>query len=756
MPPFNFFHDIYEYYQTNRFCDLTLCGSLATPKDKPILVHKLVLCSLFHEWPSFIQEETDHVTLPDFQHVRLKQFVDQIYGGLIQEVHSWKDLDPEIADFFKIHQPFTLKSPEKTLNQLLSPEIELTTSKSEDERDIPDFLEPNAIDIFREINADDQEDSDQEDGVVDDDEEDWKHGIDDEDIALSYDNFEPAECKRTSASKAKKRTASRPSTKRDRHVKRKTVQTPLPTTTGPEIDHTGIIDLLQNQGQGTLPVHVTSSPITSFKGARYDKRVCNEGCLFLALIGVKFKTVGEICGKSLAWSTDDPEVIGRSFSPALLACHEVFGLPRAHLLGSGCFRTFVETGKQSKNPNYVNDLHRKFMYQCTRENLLEEQSHPEVVAANTTIKPTRKEVDLPSTNYSITMTDDLRHFDDVLLVGVYKRQVEIRQISFNNSRPEFQVSTCCRLLTLVWVGGDLKAKFPRSQVVTEINKENTRLRYTKTFTEKLLASNEILPKPLPVLTCEFCGKQIQENMFMNNMLQHMQVHKLQKFECKCNLKFESLEEKQRHCEETHGELFRKQKKPKRQVHLKHICEICGKVICSKQYLKLHVLRSHQKYFCQHCEKYFDSATVFETHWTQVHPGMEMQPTQGEYSCDQCPKRFRHKLYLQRHWTLNHGTTKKDQPHKCGLCQKTFSEKLKLSQHVLCIHINNRPYVCRSSGCPSSFNSQGNLYAHEKKHHGRVMGKVTPLNTLVPDSLLVEMGCELGKTPPGRPKRRLQW
>jgi hypothetical protein len=53
-----------------------------------------------------------------------------------------------------------------------------------------------------------------------------------------------------------------------------------------------------------------------------------------------------------------------------------------------------------------------------------------VVEANAMSQATRREISLPEGDYTIRMSETLSSFDDIVLVGVYKHGVEVRQMYF--------------------------------------------------------------------------------------------------------------------------------------------------------------------------------------------------------------------------------------------------------------------------------------------------------------------------------------
>lgn len=713
-------------------------------------------------WAQVFDEDTDRVTWPEIEHAHLKEFIDKLYISLTKPEELWSDWQTQFAAFFGLGSSVMSGSRStafKMEDVSYGEDVKGAQTKVTVEMEV-DFLEDQAINLFHdepkmERGGDRKDDDDDEDDMFqgnedyEDEDSDWEGSLDQDQSMTDEDMKSPRNMPKSV--RAKEARLSPTEIKRKK-VLAKNLAFMQSGKVDKSIDHHQYRDLMKSQSDGTLPVDVTCS-LMEYK-VFVGKGLTLQEDAFFALIGVQHID-DEIWGQSLAWTTEDTQVIDNSFVPTMNAFQSVFGLSRASLMGSSCFRSYAGKGTRTKGPNYVNDLRRKFLYQSTRFDLEKELHSPLVVEANAPSHPTRKEIYLPESNYTIRMSEKLSSFDDVVLVGIYKHGVEARQLFYSEKLdPSCVALTACRLLTLVWVGGSHQTRFPKSPLVARFNKEHTRLKYTEFMSKKLLASDEELPIPLPLVTCEICGKQIQETIFMNNMTFHKQKHALEKMQCSCDIKFSSLTHKQRHFIEHHkdkissqwGSRLKNPIGPKSKTKRKkepgtHVCDTCGKVLSSVKTLKDHINRAHNNFHCTPCNIDFPSAKKFKRHWTQAHPESDMELPNGWYSCDQCPQRFQEKIYVQRHWELVHGS-EEDKANKCGLCQKNFSEKPKLKYHVLNIHIKSRPYNCRSPGCSSTFNYCGNLYAHEKKLHGRALGKATSIDVLIPDSQLIEMGCQL--------------
>lgn len=742
---------------------------------KPICCHKLVICSVIQNWRDFITDDTDRLHLPDIDHAQLKQFIDSIYFKLTLTVHTWDDLDLAIATFVGIVNSQGQSTSSLPLKKKKTSEVSPlpeSNVKNEQVNNIrvkievnPDFdIYDDAMELFDSGHSESEDDFEH---PIDDDEDE-----EDEDYVIKSELSEDCETRTSSRLRSRKRKSNlelRPTKKSKRRTKKTTKESSKKVSVADKalsVNHNlmqkanpnrsiqlkEVHDLLKSGQHGVLNVDVTSSRVKAFTRPVVLKSLTEMSDCFFALVGVQQKDNRDLVGKSLAWTTDFVPDIEKSFNQTIEAFHTVFGLSRAPLTSASCFYTYSGLKKRSFARGLVSDLYRKFMYQCTRADLENELNHPDTVHAFATPEPARKEICLPLKEYEITMQSDLDQFDDLVLVGVYKHGVEVRQIKLPADDPEFAATICSRLLTLVWVGGSDKRTFPESPEIYEAFKINTRLNYTGKTIKKLLASNEEIPRPLPVVTCEICGKQIQENIFMNNMILHKRYHTIQDFKCECDIHLKSYAQKKRHYEEFHRPANARKRASNNPsadgMNMQpHICDICGKVLISFSTLKEHIRRTHANLHCEHCNKDFGSALNFKQHWRKKHPDLELELPANWFSCDQCDAAYPQKIDYIKHLTMNHGPEDM-KPLKCGICAKGFSDKSKLRYHMLNMHIKSRPYVCRSEGCTAAFNFNGNLYAHERKLHGKDFGKTKPLDVVLPESQLIELGCQLRPTPGG--------
>eukprot|EP00095_Tigriopus_kingsejongensis_P000654 maker-scaffold1335_size46909-snap-gene-0.14 protein:Tk00654 transcript:maker-scaffold1335_size46909-snap-gene-0.14-mRNA-1 annotation:"zinc finger protein 37-like" len=747
MPPLNFFYDILRDYESHRFCDLDLCGSAHNGrKITPIRCHKLVLCSLIPDWLEIVDEDTDRIDLPDVEHSQLKRLIDGLYAKLDDKRDSWEQFDPYLLAFLGIGPKLVPGSPRPEVAaarpaaetedaNAMKSEAEFEEEKSDRVREEiahPHPVSPATQAIWTSSDEDDDDD-DSNDSV-------WLTSRSGRKRKPTWKTADQASKNAKSTGNPptnvplKSRSSSCPDPRRLAALE-KNRQSMESTKQTRSIDFDGLRNLLQGNNPGMLPVNVTSPNLKPFLRNLAMKSLTVHQHAFFALVGIQ-RRGSEILGRTLAVTTQDVETINASFNATMEAYMKVFGLSRAQLMSASCFFTHAGSIRRNKGKHFVNDLHRKFLYKCTRQDLAAELNHLDVLEGFHSSPPTHQEMALPIKNYDIGLTQELEDFEDIIIVGVYPHGVEARQMEIFDISEEFVATFCSRILTLIWGGGNDKAVFPLSRHILDLHRFNTRLNYTFKTIRKLLASNDELPRPLPIVTCEICGKQIRENVFMNNMICHKKNHMIQQFKCDCDIKFTSISHKKKHYEDCHTERkpkaayleFLSDDKPKAKItpQQPHICDVCGKVLTSNLTLKQHIRRAHQNITCQSCKRDFGTAMAFKKHWKDDHPGQEFEAPGNWFHCSGCEAVFSEKIDLSKHWIQSHGSDDM-RPFKCGLCHKSFGEKPKLKYHVMNMHIKSRPYKCRKEGCSSTFNYCGNLYAHEKKLHGSILGKATALD-----------------------------
>ncbi|XP_043558464.1 myoneurin-like isoform X3 [Chiloscyllium plagiosum] len=144
----------------------------------------------------------------------------------------------------------------------------------------------------------------------------------------------------------------------------------------------------------------------------------------------------------------------------------------------------------------------------------------------------------------------------------------------------------------------------------------------------------------------------------------------------------------------------------KQLKMKPICNICGKVFSEASSLRRH-MRIHKglkPYVCQLCAKAFTQCNQLKTH-IRTHTG------EKPYQCDMCDKSFAQKCQLVFHNRMHHGEEK---PYACDVCSLQFATSSNLKIHAR-KHSGEKPYVC--DRCGQRFAQASTLTYHVRRHTG---------------------------------------
>uniref|UniRef100_A0A336MUQ8 CSON005498 protein n=1 Tax=Culicoides sonorensis TaxID=179676 RepID=A0A336MUQ8_CULSO len=218
------------------------------------------------------------------------------------------------------------------------------------------------------------------------------------------------------------------------------------------------------------------------------------------------------------------------------------------------------------------------------------------------------------------------------------------------------------------------------------------------------------------------------------------------FECKfCKFKFRRLKNVRKHMDDPsfiEPRRYRKEEYANRKargnvkrehVYQKAVCSTCGKVVSSKQQLKIHEFRLHAEEFpvaCTHpgCERRFAGALIMRAHLRSHAPKKYVCETCGKgfstekvanihaflhkdvkrYQCDLCPRTFTYKLMLRRH-IENHVLEK---IFRCDQCEKTYKWEGDLKKHIQGAHLGDLPFKCKF--CFKGYFSKSSCKYHEKR------------------------------------------
>ena len=150
-----------------------------------------------------------------------------------------------------------------------------------------------------------------------------------------------------------------------------------------------------------------------------------------------------------------------------------------------------------------------------------------------------------------------------------------------------------------------------------------------------------------------------------------------------------------------------QKKRKKSVPVKKVCEECGSHVTN---LKIHMSTVHgvAKYACPQCSISFKTTDYLKTHIDWVHV---------KVPCSECGVMVGRRK-MPRHIREKH-TAMDDRKFKCGTCGKGFTSNAKLKDHTN-IHTGEKPYKCKF--CNACFASIGNHAMHQRSHLGHRRSK----------------------------------
>ena len=150
-----------------------------------------------------------------------------------------------------------------------------------------------------------------------------------------------------------------------------------------------------------------------------------------------------------------------------------------------------------------------------------------------------------------------------------------------------------------------------------------------------------------------------------------------------------------------------QKKRKKSVPVKKVCEECGSHVTN---LKIHMSTVHgvAKYACPQCSISFKTTDYLKTHIDWVHV---------KVPCSECGVMVGRRK-MPRHIREKH-TAMDERKFKCGTCGKGFTSNAKLKDHTN-IHTGEKPYKCKF--CNACFASIGNHAMHQRSHLGHRRSK----------------------------------
>lgn len=537
-------------------------------------------------------------------------------------------------------------------------------------------------------------------------------------------------------------------------------------------DHT-LVDVddalrLIKHTNGLLPVNVTTLALRhEGQIGRTVPLLTNIEHEALAIIGISANEQGEIRGKPLAWSDPEHEIdVKNQFDQTAMAFSKVYGLAQATVLNSRAILSHQDWEGEPRGNSY-SDLYKRLFNTATRPELEQDLQDPALIEATTPPEPTYSKVQLPLNNWQLAIDHSLESFQEIVVIGLYPHAIDCKRIARIEDPTQFAF-LCMRILFLVWGRGNGKFKIRLHDSIIDRYMDMGRIVYRKHTCEKLLAQEGELPRNLPVRTCELCGITITENSNLSKWSRHLLQHKIETYQCSCDVLMNSFMDRKRHYKSHHhGKHGLPLDDPNanlkpiilRRPHSKrfaYVCNSCGLECADGTDLAKHIGVCDGVVQCQICHEKFFGLEKYYDHMRNSHEGKfdqtkfayffsnhsKFKQCKKKISCDQCPKTFVDPVVFKKHWAQIHGS-ESDRPYKCAECEKSFVNKANLKEHLLSVHIRTRPYICRYEGCKSDFNCSANLYAHEKKVHGEKLGSALSIHKVVTDEQMLQYSYILG-------------
>ncbi|XP_075166562.1 uncharacterized protein LOC142238735 isoform X5 [Haematobia irritans] len=200
--------------------------------------------------------------------------------------------------------------------------------------------------------------------------------------------------------------------------------------------------------------------------------------------------------------------------------------------------------------------------------------------------------------------------------------------------------------------------------------------------------------------CEKCSKTFSSKAsFEHHMVAKHVPREEFKFECpECKKKYPNKKRLARHLD-LHN--------PLKEV----MCDICGKVLRSRNSLQKHKVAVHQPKpkkipeQCTYCGKWYSTHGTLQTHVLNMHVHIDK-----EHRCEICGFVSTTREAKKKHIRFKHNSVKR---HKCTMCEKAFKVPTLLKEHMA-THTGVDLYKC--AYCETTFKSKSNRSNHCKRHH----------------------------------------
>ncbi|XP_061402535.1 zinc finger protein 43-like [Musca vetustissima] len=215
--------------------------------------------------------------------------------------------------------------------------------------------------------------------------------------------------------------------------------------------------------------------------------------------------------------------------------------------------------------------------------------------------------------------------------------------------------------------------------------------------------------------CGLCDKAFKVPTLLR---EHMATHTgVDLYKCNyCTATFKSKSNRSNHCKRNHPLEYPSKKRLTRHLEYHNpakevICDICGKVLRTRNTLQKHKAVVHTKKVkkepeqCSYCGKWYSTRSTLQFHVLNMHIH-----TDREHRCEICGFVSTTREAKKKHIRFKHRAQKR---HKCGLCDKAFKVPTLLKEHTA-THTGVDLYNC--AYCDASFKSKSNRSTHYKRHH----------------------------------------